>query len=75
MSEEHKYDVVVVGGGPGGSSAARVTAKEGARTILLEEHPQIGLPEHCMGVLATPSGSLYRRTYQKEWISVWCWQR
>jgi digeranylgeranylglycerophospholipid reductase len=65
MSEQHKYDVVVVGGGPGGSSAARVAAKEGAKTILLEEHPQIGLPEHCMGVLGTPSGTFIDELIKK----------
>ena len=65
MSKEHNYDVVVVGGGPGGSATARVTAKEGAKTILLEEHPQIGLPEHCMGVLATPSDTFLDELIKK----------
>ncbi len=40
-------DVVVVGGGPAGSSAARAAAANGARTIILEEHPSIGTPVFC----------------------------
>lgn len=47
------YDVVVVGAGPAGSMAAKYAAKHGARTILLEEHPSIGTPTQCAGLLST----------------------
>jgi len=40
-------DVLVVGGGPAGSSAARAAAKQGAKTILIEEHKEIGKPVQC----------------------------
>jgi len=40
-------DVLVVGGGPAGSSAARASAKMGAKTILIEEHEEIGVPVQC----------------------------
>jgi len=43
------YDVAVVGAGPCGSVAAKTVSEKGMRTILLEEHAQIGLPEHCLG--------------------------
>jgi geranylgeranyl reductase family protein len=46
------YDVVVVGAGPAGSAAARAAAREGAKTLLLEEHPRVGLPVHCSGLLS-----------------------
>ncbi len=49
------YDVVVVGAGPGGTSAAKAAADKGARTILLEEHPVIGHPRHCTGRLHASS--------------------
>ena len=45
------YDIIVVGAGPGGSSAARTASQLGARTLLLEEHRVIGLPRHCSGRL------------------------
>ena len=32
----HEADVVVVGGGPGGHSAAVAAARNGAKTILIE---------------------------------------
>src|SRR3989344_1228736 len=41
------YDVAVVGAGPAGGSAAMHVSKEGLKTIVLEEHPQIGNPVHC----------------------------
>ena len=43
------YDVIVVGAGPAGSSAALAASSKGARTILLEEHPAVGYPRHCTG--------------------------
>lgn len=40
-------DVVVVGAGPAGSMTARSAAEGGVSVLLLEEHPQIGMPVHC----------------------------
>lgn len=45
-------DVLVVGAGPAGSTAARTCSTLGLRTILLEEHPDIGRPTHCTGKLS-----------------------
>lgn len=36
MSESQNYDLIVIGGGPGGSSAAITAARTGARVLLLE---------------------------------------
>ncbi|MGH2452309.1 MAG: geranylgeranyl reductase family protein [bacterium] len=48
-----RWDVIVVGGGPAGGMAARTAAGAGLRTLLLEEHPEIGAPAHCSGKLST----------------------
>jgi len=45
-------DVAIVGGGPGGLSAARSLSSSGWTATVFEEHDQIGLPVHCTGVLA-----------------------
>ena len=42
-----QVDVLVVGAGPGGSTAARVTAAAGLRVLLVERRPQVGLPVQC----------------------------
>jgi len=47
------YDVIVVGGGPIGSTAARYAAEEGAKVLLIEEHDFIGSPVECTGLLST----------------------
>ena len=47
------YDVVVVGGGPAGAIAAKYAAKNGASTLLIEEHANIGSPVQCTGLIST----------------------
>jgi digeranylgeranylglycerophospholipid reductase len=44
------YDVIVVGAGPGGSTAAKVCAEKGLRVALIEKHKQAGL-KVCAGSL------------------------
>lgn len=41
------YDVAVVGAGPAGSMTALTAAKKGCKVILIEEHPEIGIPFAC----------------------------
>jgi hypothetical protein len=47
MKKLDKYDVVVVGGGPGGIPAAIAAARLGMKALLVEKHPFLG------GVAAT----------------------
>jgi len=42
-----KYDVVVVGGGPAGTTVARYAAKNGAKVLLLEKRQEVGSPVRC----------------------------
>lgn len=48
----HMLDVAIIGGGPGGLSAARRLAADGRSVTVFEEHEKIGTPVHCTGVLA-----------------------
>ena len=47
MSKVVKVDVVVVGAGPAGSSAAEHAAIKGASVLILEKRPKVGLPVRC----------------------------
>jgi thioredoxin reductase len=38
MIQEHRYDVVIVGAGPAGLTAAVYAASEGLRTLVCERH-------------------------------------
>lgn len=42
-----RYDVVVVGAGPAGSTAAREAASRGATTLILERGKTVGEPVRC----------------------------
>lgn len=44
-------DVIIIGAGPGGLSAARGLAAERRSVLVLEEHETVGVPVHCTGLL------------------------
>ena len=50
MSEEHDYDLVIVGGGPAGSSAAFSAAKNGIKVALIEKENSIAETVRTSGV-------------------------
>ncbi len=50
-----RFDVVVVGSGPAGSTAARFAARGGARTLLVDQRPELGQPVQCGEFLPAPN--------------------
>ena len=46
-------DAIIVGGGPAGLLAASKIAENGHSVRVLEEHPEIGKPDHCAGLLSS----------------------
>jgi len=48
------YDVLIVGAGPAGSSAASSAAKEGAKVLLVERKKVIGQPVQCAEYIPKP---------------------
>jgi digeranylgeranylglycerophospholipid reductase len=47
LALQRRYDVVVVGAGPAGSTAARRAAELGLSVLLLEKRQEIGSPVRC----------------------------
>ncbi|MCX6822006.1 MAG: NAD(P)/FAD-dependent oxidoreductase [Candidatus Aenigmarchaeota archaeon] len=46
------YDVVVVGAGPVGCKTAELITKKGFKVLVLEEHPEVGAPVQCSGLVS-----------------------
>ena len=69
-------DVVIIGGGPAGLYAGARLAAAGFDTTLIEEHPGVGEPVHCTGVLAAeafPEFGLSRRALRNELTTARFW--
>ncbi len=47
------FDVAVVGAGPAGSTTARILARKGYKTAIIERRSKIGVPIHCGELLPT----------------------
>ena len=45
-------DVAIVGAGPAGLHAGRLLAQAGLDVQIFEEHPAIGAPTHCTGIVS-----------------------
>lgn len=41
------YDIVVIGAGPAGSSAAKAAAERGAKVLLIDRRQRVGVPVQC----------------------------
>jgi flavin-dependent dehydrogenase len=50
---EKKHDVVIIGGGPGGAAAAMFLAREGIRSLIIEQEP---FPRYHIGESLTGDG-------------------
>jgi digeranylgeranylglycerophospholipid reductase len=55
MTLKASYDVIVVGAGPAGSTAAHYAARNGASVLLLDKKREIGNPIQCAGFLPDSS--------------------
>lgn len=59
---EQRYDVIVIGSGPGGEGAAMKATKAGKRVAIIEEKPQVG--GNCTHQTTIPSKALRQAIQQ-----------
>jgi len=52
VNATEEFDAVVVGAGPVGLIAATRLAELGKTVVVFEEHKEIGIPNHCTGLLS-----------------------
>lgn len=64
-----EYDVLVVGAGPSGSSAARYAAQSGARTLMIEKRQEIGSPVRCGEGLSKSVLEEVKIPQSKRWVA------
>ena len=62
------FDLIVVGAGPAGSTAAYTAAREGISVLLLEEHEQIGVPVICAEGISRSTIRPYL-DIKREWVA------
>ena len=62
------YDVIIVGAGPAGSTAARLAAGHGLDVLLVEKHREIGCPVRCAEAVGLDSLRPYIQP-EERWIN------
>jgi len=51
-------DALIIGGGPSGLITGSLISEKGFKTIILEEHSEIGKPEQCTGLVSWRIGAI-----------------
>lgn len=70
MIIKKKYDIIVVGAGPAGSTAARLAAQSGAEVLLLEKDRDIGVPVRCAEAVSKDGiENILQRPVDPNWIA------
>lgn len=69
VAEEWDVDVLVVGAGPGGGNAALQCARKGLKTMIIEDHDEIGTPVHCGECISDEAIANLKLDLPKEVIS------
>ncbi|GAB6065906.1 NAD(P)/FAD-dependent oxidoreductase [Aquifex pyrophilus] len=64
-----KYDVLVVGAGPGGSTAAYRLAQGGAKVLLVDTRKEIGYPVQCAEFVPVQLSYKFPEFFTKETIA------
>ena len=59
-SMNQEFDVLIVGAGPAGCTAAERLAEGGWSVAILEEHNQVGDPVNCSGIISVEAIESFR---------------
>lgn len=82
MSQNRNYDVIIIGGGPAGSTAASILSMHGRRVILLEKEkfpryhigeslmPYCYFPLERIGVIERMKNSHFPKKYSVQFVSI-----